>query len=74
VRRLAVTVALALSTPALFGQQPPPPIIDMHLHAARAGSNGPPPTALCLPFTEIPTHDPATSWAQGFGKCSARTR
>jgi len=68
VRTNVALIVLGLHAAALHAQQPPPPIIDMHLHAARASSNGPPPTALCLPFTEIPTHDPATSWAQGFGK------
>ncbi|MEX0289475.1 MAG: amidohydrolase family protein [Flavobacteriaceae bacterium] len=42
------------------------PIIDMHLHALPASQNGPPPTAICAPPSEMPTHDPAKPWAVTF--------
>lgn len=45
---------------------PPPPIIDMHLHAYAANANGPAPTGICAPMHEIPVHDPATTLAPAF--------
>lgn len=44
------------------------PILDMHLHALPAALNGPPPTAICAPPEEMPVHDPAVSWAEGFNE------
>lgn len=44
------------------------PILDMHLHALPASQNGPPPTAICAPPEEMPVHDPAESWAEGFNE------
>jgi hypothetical protein len=49
-----------------FAQEKPLPIIDMHLHALPATQNGPPPTAICAPPEEWPTHDPSKSWASAF--------
>ena len=34
------------------------PIIDMHLHAAAADSQGPPPVAICTPIDPFPVWDP----------------
>lgn len=42
------------------------PILDMHLHALSASQNGPPPTAICAPPTEMPTHDPIQPWSVAF--------
>jgi predicted TIM-barrel fold metal-dependent hydrolase len=36
----------------------PAPIIDMHLHAAAADSQGPPPVAICTPIDPCPAWDP----------------
>lgn len=36
----------------------PPPIIDMHLHASGADSQGPPGQILCSPLPEWPARDP----------------
>ena len=44
------------------------PILDMHLHALPASQNGPPPNAICAPPEEMPVHDPAESWAEGFNE------
>ena len=69
MRRTATLLALTgCLAPLSLAQDPPPPIIDMHLHAARAGANGPPPTGICLPFTEQPTRDPAHGWGESFGR------
>lgn len=67
MRTLAAFLLIVAASQSL-GQETPPPIIDMHLHAARAGSNGPPPTAICAPLPELPLLDPATSWPEAFGK------
>lgn len=53
----------------LYGlAQDPLPIIDMHLHALPAAQNGPPPTAICAPPTEMPAHDPSKPWPMAFVK------
>jgi uncharacterized protein len=44
----------------------PPPIIDMHLHAAPAASQGPPPLAFCLPVTSSPAGEPGRAWTDVF--------
>src|SRR5579859_253293 len=36
------------------------PVIDMHLHAAHADSQGPPPIYICAPFSIWPVRDPKT--------------
>ncbi len=66
--RIASTLLVLGSLGASASAQAPPPIIDMHLHAARAASNGPPPTAICAPVPEMPLLDPAKSWAESFGQ------
>ena len=59
-------VALLAAQPALA--QPPLPVIDMHLHASAATSNGPPPLAMCVPLLEYVDHmrDPRTPWPEIF--------
>jgi predicted TIM-barrel fold metal-dependent hydrolase len=42
-----------------------PPIIDMHVHAARADSQGPPPLGLC-PGNVFPVPQPGQPWADTF--------
>jgi uncharacterized protein len=44
----------------------PPPIIDMHLHAVPAASQGPPPLAFCLPVTSLPAGEPGRAWMDVF--------
>jgi hypothetical protein len=36
----------------------PAPIIDIHVHAVPADSQGPPPLAFPMPVREWPVHDP----------------
>ncbi len=52
----AIAVLHLLAAPA-SAQSPPPPIIDMHLHALHADGMGPPPLGICLPVGESPAWD-----------------
>jgi hypothetical protein len=57
MRRLAVFgVAVALCAPARAEQ--PASVIDVHLHAVPVAGQGPPPQAICTPFTSWPWRDP----------------
>lgn len=44
---------LLLLLPAASAGQRPPPVIDVHLHAMAANSQGPPPLGLCLPTSSF---------------------
>ena len=55
-----------LITTSFVSAQPALPVIDMHLHALGAGLNGPPPTYICAPPTEMPYQDPADPWSSEF--------
>jgi predicted TIM-barrel fold metal-dependent hydrolase len=46
--------------------QPGPPIIDMHLHALAADSQGPPPLAMCTPIEPFRAWDPAAPYGATF--------
>lgn len=50
---------LLIPLPAL-AQSPSEPVIDMHLHADHADSQGPPPIFICAPFDYWPVWDPKT--------------
>lgn len=66
---MRITILLPVVLFAITGfAQNKLPIIDMHLHALPAALNGPPPTAICAPPKEMPVHDPAKSWAEGFNQ------
>ncbi|GBF18199.1 MULTISPECIES: amidohydrolase family protein [Arenibacter] len=66
---MRITILLPVVLFAITGfAQNKLPIIDMHLHALPAALNGPPPTAICAPPEEMPVHDPAKSWAEGFNQ------
>jgi predicted TIM-barrel fold metal-dependent hydrolase len=56
--------AFVLTTPA-SGQQRPAPVIDMHLHAVAAASQGPPPLAMCSPIAGL-RRDPSQPWPSVF--------
>lgn len=60
-----LTALVALSG-AIHGQELPPPIFDVHLHALGAADEGPPPLAMCLPFVEFPAWDPQRPYAETF--------
>jgi predicted TIM-barrel fold metal-dependent hydrolase len=49
-----------------FAQEPPAPIIDMHLHALPANSQGPPPVALCAPGRGFPPGNTGADWGSTF--------
>ena len=38
----------------------------MHLHAYAADGNGPAPSGICAPMSEVPARDPQTPWAETF--------
>jgi uncharacterized protein len=58
---------LALALPQLASAQAtPPPIIDVHLHALRAGDQGPPPLALCMPGVGFPVPESGRRWPEAF--------
>jgi predicted TIM-barrel fold metal-dependent hydrolase len=61
-----VPLILIVSASSLAAQTHTDPIIDVHLHAAAADDNGPPPMALCAPPALYPVLDPRESWAQTF--------
>lgn len=59
LRHLLLSV---LALPCAAAAQQPPPIIDMHLHALGAASQGPPPLALCLPVTTFGSTSTGAAW------------
>jgi len=59
------------ATSLAAAQEAPPPVIDMHLHALAADSQGPPPQIVCAPFDFIPARDPRISWPQVFAGLAA---
>ncbi len=66
--RKAWPLAMLLSVfPSLSaGQDAPPPIIDMHLHALPIDFQGPPPQTICSPFVEFPAWDPRRPYPETF--------
>lgn len=46
--------------------QRPLPVIDMHMHAAPANSQGPPPLGMCTPIPAFPAWDPAQPYGALF--------
>jgi len=63
-----LTGLTALSVPmAGVAQDRPLPVIDMHLHAVPAASQGPPPLAMCTQ-QEFPPGDAARPWSEVFGE------
>ena len=47
-------VALAFLVPVGVKGQAVPPVFDVHIHALAAGSQGPPPQAICAPMDVLP--------------------
>lgn len=66
--RLLGLVGLMAAALQAGAQAPPPPIIDMHLHALSADGQGPPPIALCMPFGEWPVWDQREPYPMVFMK------
>jgi predicted TIM-barrel fold metal-dependent hydrolase len=63
--------ASAQEAPLAAAQESPPPIIDMHLHALAADSQGPPPQVICAPFETLPARDTRLSWMEVFAGIAA---
>jgi uncharacterized protein len=61
--RAFAAVAFAILAIPLAGQQRDP-IIDVHMHALPADSQGPPPLAMCTPAPEFAAWDPAIAFQQ----------
>ena len=59
-------VILLLVLPASMGSQTREPIIDMHLHASAANSQGPPPLGMCTPIALMPGWTQQTPYPQEF--------
>ena len=59
MRTFIAVAVVTLAAPALQGEQPALPVIDVHLHALPADSQGPPPLAMCTPVTAWSAWDPA---------------
>jgi len=60
VKLLIFTGAVALA------QSAPPPIIDIHLRALNAASQGPPPLSVCAPPTAYSSVESAAAWPPAF--------
>jgi uncharacterized protein len=58
MRILVASVVSVFIGETLLAEPPPLPVIDMHMHAAVANGQGPPPLAFCLPMTAMPVWDP----------------
>jgi uncharacterized protein len=65
MRILSIAALLALSL-LRSAAQPREPIIDMHMHALPADEQGPPPLAMCTPFSAFPAWDPSTPYSEQF--------
>ena len=66
MKSIFTVVAILLLSLTTFAQERPLPIIDMHLHANSASSQGPPPLGFCSPAI-FPTLDPGKqSWGTVF--------
>jgi hypothetical protein len=63
--RALLAVLLGMLWVPVTTAQERPPIIDMHLHALAADSQGPPPLAMCTPIP-LPTWDPSLPYEQIF--------
>ena len=55
LRAFAVVIGLLLLAPVTVQLQTREPIIDVHLHASAADSQGPPPLGVCTPIDPMPT-------------------
>lgn len=62
LRSLVGRCLLALTTPPAAAQLPP--IIDMHMHANPADTQGPPPVIVCAPYENMPLRNPHVSDAR----------
>ena len=66
IRAVAVAAACLLLAPASVRVQTRDPIIDVHLHASAADSQGPPPVGICTPIDPMPVWTQQTPYPQEF--------
>src|SRR5262249_43937393 len=71
-RTIAILFLVASPIEVLSQTALPEPIIDVHLHAVRAGSQGPPPVRICAPMDHFPAWDPQTG-GSAYGKLVIKT-
>lgn len=64
-KRMALQLYLALMAAQASASPQPPPIIDMHLHARKAGYAGADPMPMCTPFAIMPRSDPKNGVLEG---------
>lgn len=68
--RILATVILLLLSGSLYAQEPPPPIIDMQLHAEPIAFfeqlAGPAPVPHCVPMTDYPVPESGRQWPEVF--------
>ena len=55
--KLTVVLFLGLFFAVTVNGETPDPIIDVHLHAATADAQGPPPVGICTPYKNFPVWD-----------------
>jgi uncharacterized protein len=72
MRLWLIAALVALGAPAVAAS--PLPVIDMHLHAMGAADMGPPPSAMCTPFDEIPVWDQRKPYMEVFVERFAKPR
>jgi uncharacterized protein len=65
MKTIVTSLLMFLSASQLLAQDRLP-IIDMHLHAVAADSQGPPPLAMCTPIEPMPSWDPSRPFADTF--------
>ena len=65
MRTFVAVAVVTLAAQVQLAGQPPLPVIDVHLHALPADSQGPPPLAMCTPATAWLAWDPARPYQLG---------
>ncbi len=63
---IAVVGAVIVVSICALAQSTPAPIIDVHLHAVAAASQGPPPVNLCAPSNGYPPAESGATWMNTF--------
>jgi len=58
--------AVATAQTSIAPPLPPPPILDMHMHAMPADEQGPPPMGMCTPIEEFPEWDQRKDYSEIF--------
>ena len=64
IRLVAAIICLLAGAPLSARERPP--VIDMHMHALAADSQGPPPLGMCTPLGAYPAWDQRQPWQEQF--------